>query len=63
VWDVEHVVNYFYSASGFLTWLGSDRQRFEDEAATLLDRLSSDAFHDVIDFGLTFCVKGPQGQI
>ena len=62
VWDAEPVVKYFYSASGFLTWLGPDRQAFEDEAAMRLGRLSSDVFHDVIEFGVTFCRRGPQSD-
>jgi SAM-dependent methyltransferase len=57
-WDIDHILGYFYSASGFLNWLNRDRDRFEQQCRAALQKLSPDGiFFESVQFGITCCRK------
>jgi SAM-dependent methyltransferase len=56
-WDSQHILNYFYSASGFLEWLGKEREEFQEKAIKALSSLPSASFNAPLEFGLTYCKK------
>ena len=57
-WDVFMIINLFYSGSGFLDWLGDDKNKFETYAQTALLKIdSSGTFESGSKFGITCCTK------
>lgn len=58
IWDIEMIVNLFYSAAGFLEWLNKDTQQFECKVReALLNIEPIGRFEDISGFGITLCVK------
>jgi len=57
-WNIDTIVNLFYSAAGFLDWLGDDKEVFEERARKKLFELApSGIFYEMITFGITCCKK------
>jgi ubiquinone/menaquinone biosynthesis C-methylase UbiE len=57
-WDIPMILNLFYSGSGFLDWLGDDKEDFEaqvNEALLLLNPTGK--FESNSKFGITCCRK------
>jgi SAM-dependent methyltransferase len=57
-WTIPMIINLFYSASGFLDWLGHDKNEFEKQVNKILLQLNpSGNFEIVAQFGITCCTK------
>lgn len=58
IWNLPTIINLFYSGSGFLDWLGKDKELFETMATeALLALQSSETFEETSIFGVTICIK------
>lgn len=57
-WTIENIINLFYSAAGFLAWLGDDKKLFENKVYQKLQALeSSGIFTTTSTFGVTYVVR------
>lgn len=57
-WNIEKIINLFYSGSGFLEWLDDDKDKFENLARTALLQLNpSGEFTEISKFGISLCKK------
>lgn len=57
-WTYDAILNLFYSAAGFLEWLGEDKSIFDSRVKSVLSKLNSEMiFSDLSVFGITLCIK------
>lgn len=57
-WNIDTVINLFYSGSGFLEWLGQDFALFEQKVREALHKIEpTGTFEELCQFGITICVK------
>lgn len=57
-WNIQMIINLFYSGAGFLEWLGNDKEKFETEAdRALLELDRSGKFISSVTFGIICCRK------
>lgn len=57
-WDIQSIINLFYSGTGFLDWLAADKEEFEHRVKkTLLAMRPDGVFVDTVTFEVIFCVK------
>jgi ubiquinone/menaquinone biosynthesis C-methylase UbiE len=57
-WNIPMIINLFYSGSGFLDWLGNDKNKFETEVKEALLKINPlGKFESKSKFGITSCRK------
>lgn len=57
-WNISMILNLFYSGSGFLDWLGTNKMEFESAVKDALIQLNpSGTFKSSSKFGITCCRK------